>query len=221
MKNEKMEKAMHRMVIALIIIMISQFGGIFLGLLCIKKIIMGVDSQNYAGSLNMVFGVIIFICIIGDVWFFKKRVLGLKELLFATPIKCVVEDIVVFRYKRGSETEFDPYMLVRNPENDKLYFTYGKYSLSYYKSKYVKNANTLVNYCFVREDNSAVELGDEVKVYIRRPVSVKVQVKKNEPTNKRIILNNDKYKYTNINHNYDANTFLRVNFFEGVIDIEY
>ncbi len=143
------------------------------------------------------------------------KILRVRPLLTVQPIACVVEDVVVTAYTSDGEKRYKVFLLVRDPQKGGLLFTYGKHSLSYYNYTYAKAGRYLDGIDIFRKDGSSVAIGDEVQVYLKKTVKVKVSLRKGELT-----LNGKPFRYTHVNPKYDATVFKDTNFYVGAVDVE-
>lgn len=220
-KNIKVTK--RKFEIALIILIIFQF--LFLS---IVYIFLGKFSSEIGSSDTdfllirkefLVIGLIIFIFI--DIYFYIKFIYRISKLTNVEPRKCIIEDFIIYPYgveKRNGITKKDYRIspLVKDLEDNELYFTYGNYSLSYYS--FIKTSiNNETSIKIYRRDGTRVEIGDIAFFYIRKKVNIDVDIDK---SNNIIALNNKKMKYIHSNEKYDINIFNRINFFEGTIEVE-
>lgn len=165
----------------------------------------------------MLMGVAALVYIRMDVALWKLKISRLENLLYTKPIKCVVEDIVAECYRHDGKKRYKAKFLVRGLDDDKLYFTFGDYSASYYNTRYVNLKTTSLGISAYKKDRTPVELGDIVHIYICDMLNVSVDVDYGKNTVK---LDGKKYVYKNANENYDARVFENVRFFAGVVDIE-
>ena len=151
--------------------------------------------------------------------FYKNKIKKLNDLLNTIPIKCVIEDFMVYIYgeTRGKDRTYRIVPLVRDLETNELYITYDDYSLSYYKSIESRNNYSLINKTIFRKDRSPVNVGDNVYIYIRRKLNTNVFIDK---ANNVIKLNNEKKILWFTNNNFDIDILNKTTFFEGVIEVE-
>ena len=131
-------------------------------------------------------------------------------------IECVVEDIIITSYLRDHERKYKLIPVVKNTRTGELFCTFGKYNMSFYSSAQGRNANSLLAACIVRDDGSAVEIGDTVRVYIKESVNVNVII---NPDN-TYSLNGQKHNFNHENQKYDIELLNKLNFFKGIIDVE-
>lgn len=174
------------------------------------------ETGGFVFKLAIVFFAVCFILI--DIYFYVKRVYRVKCLSGETPLKCVVEDLVIFSYADDHERSYKVYPIVKNTETGELMFTYDNYCLGSYNTRYSDINSKLVDARIYRRDSSAVEVGDIVYAYILKPVPVDVHIDENRNIVK---LNRSKYKFLHENEKYGITVFNELHFFEGLIDVEY
>lgn len=155
--------------------------------------------------------------IIIDIAFYIQRIYKLNGLLHVQPIEAILEEFVALLYSDDGQVGYSVYPILRDKNTGDLLFTYNKYCLGVYDSRYVKMNNILWGFVAYRKDGSKINIGDTVSVYIRRFVPVNTQLHKNKDIVK---LNKSKYGYAFINNKYDANVFNSLKYFEGVIDVD-
>ena len=78
-----------------------------------------------------------------DALFYTIRIHRLNTLSHVQPIKVIVEDFIITAYVDEGRRKYWIYPLVKNVVNQKLYFTYGRYSLSWYSTRYEQTNNVL------------------------------------------------------------------------------
>ncbi len=144
-----------------------------------------------------------------------KRIVRTQPLVNQLPIKCTVEDIVVISYKRDSNKKYNAYFILKDTVGNRLLFTYGKHSLSYYNYTVSQANKRLASVNVFRKNGSTVKLGDTVYAYVKRYVTVNA-----ETNNNNLLLNNKKIHYNNINQNYNVDIFKELTFFEGAVEVE-
>ena len=218
-KNKNIENIINTYKIALYIIIISQiiFSIVFF---CIVGNF--VNSENLINGSNIQILVVIsliVICLIIDIIFYKVKISRARYFLYIKPIEGIIEDLILVSYGYTetsgiSRKEYRLYPVIK--VEDKLYFTYGNYSISKYNQKYVRINNKYTYLEIFRKDNSKVQIGDKAYLYIKKELDIKVIIDAND--NYR--LNRQKEHFENRNSKYDINILNRLNFFEGIIDIE-
>lgn len=156
----------------------------------------------------LLYGIII---ISVDVYFYVKKILGMKSFIGLKPIECTVEDYVIRKYNTGNQREYEVKLLVKSLADGKYYFTFDKYSYCYFTHIFSSNAHKINNVLVVREDKSVVNVGDRAYMYIKKRINVKV-----EKNNNSVVINKLKYDLMNLNN---ADVFDNVVFFEGMIEV--
>ena len=138
-------------------------------------------------------------------------------MLYIKPIECVIEDFIIyFDGKHDGKREYRIAPIIRAKNSNKLYFTYGKYSLSYYKSITSRMNRRLIEKTIVRDDWSKVQIGDPVLMYKKSDIFVETAI----IDNNNVKLNNKTIRFSHINNQYDVGIFNKVTFFEGAVDVE-
>ena len=144
-----------------------------------------------------------------------RRIAATSCLLFVPPISCSVEDFIITSYVMGEKKHYHIYLLLKDKKTQKLFFTYGKYSLSVYNYAYGKYGSALTNINIFRKDGSLVAVGDEVSVYIKKRVNVNVDFQ-----NEQVRFNKKPFVFKNVNEQYAPTIFANVVFYEGLVDVE-
>lgn len=165
---------------------------------------------------------LIVLCIIIDLYFYKLHISRAKYFLSVKPIECKIEDFILISYGYSEDArgfrrkDYRLYPVVN--VNNELFFTYGDYSISYYNAKHTRLNNIYTNYEIFRKDHSNVEIGDTAYLYTKKKIDIKVEI---DVENNKFKLNKQKETFNNVNKKYDINVLKKLNFFEGIIDIEY
>jgi CRISPR-associated protein Cst1 len=156
---------------------------------------------------------IIIVSFIIDFIIFKKNICGLNSLMNTEPIRGVIEDFIMYPYgyddSHGDYRHIDYRIspLVRNIEDNKLYFTYSDYSLSYYTSIQTRmNKNVPLKTIF-RGDGSEVKIGDLAFIYIKRKLDINVEI---DEKNNSVKLDKLEMKFLHENDNYNIDVFNRI-----------
>jgi hypothetical protein len=148
--------------------------------------------------------------------FFLRRIGRTKALAQIEPLNCRVEDILLHSFVRDNKRQYRPYLLVCDLQTGKRYFSYGKHCLSFYTFTVSKANHTLVDVIIARDDGSQVNIGDDVKLYIRRELTVKVS----SDAAGELRLNGTKYPLQNAAGDCTPKIFDRVIFAEAAVDVE-
>ncbi len=209
--NENIKRAKRNMKILLVIFILYVIFFLFL----INFIASQSDFKDNNLSKLIIIWAVLFIILV--VPLFIIRISKLNSLCHVDAQKCIIEDFIIIGYHRDGRIHYRIYPVVKKVGSDELYFTYGKYSLSYYNSIYVRNANTLMGINIVRKNKSVVQIGDYANFYIGKLVDVNIHINSKKNTVK---LNHKKFKYNHINNKYDINIFNKLKFFEGVVEVE-
>ena len=214
-KNKNIENIISTYKIALYIIVLLQiiFSIIFF---CVLNNFITPES-GYIKILVLFFMIVVFLII--DIIFYKVKISKVRCFLYTKPIEGIIEDFILVSYgyteKFGiSRKEYRLYPVIK--VEDKLYFTYGDYSISNYNQKYFRMNNEYTYLEIFRKDNSKVQIGDKAYLYIKKELDIKVTI----DDNGNYKFNKQKEHFENRNSKYDINILNRLNFFEGIIDIE-
>lgn len=144
-----------------------------------------------------------------------RRIYRTKKLLKVIPVKCVVEDFIITNRRHDRKKHYHVNLLIRDPDNGQLYFTYGPHSLSFYNSVYIQSGQKLSKISILRKDRTQVQLGDVVWLYILKEAKVSVKIKIN-----RLLLNGKEFSYENVNPEISTESFQQVRFVEAAVDVE-
>ena len=176
------------------------------------------SDPKFITNIVLISGSILFTLV--DMLFYFKFIYRLKTMLNIQPKKCVIVDFIVYPYGRDSERKGIDYKvapLIKEIETNELYYTYGEYDLSYYTTVQGYMNKTLINKVIVRKDGTKVEINDTAYYYIRNKINIDVDI---DSDSNIVKLNNKKMFFSHVNENYDINIFNKINFFEGVVEIE-
>lgn len=139
----------------------------------------------------------------------------LKDLLYVKPIKCIIEDFVYIAYSDDGKRNYDVYPIVKNLDDNKLYFSFGHYLYKHYNTIFYGMGSHVVNKQIYRKDASIVKIGDVAYLYKRKDVDINVRINKDK---NRVYLNRKKIYF--ISDKHDIEIFNNLKFFEGILDIE-
>lgn len=168
--------------------------------------------QNITLAVLALFGVLVLVVAA----YFVSRIRRTKVLLYVTPQRCRIEDILIHSYVSDKKVEYQPFLLVRDLQSGKRYFSYGKYCLSLYHYTISRLNHGLVDAIIFRKDGSRVSIGDEVKLYVRQPISVDVTM----DGKGNLCLQNKKYSLHHAAGACTKKDFEQVIFVEAFMDVE-
>jgi len=219
--NQNIKDAKRIYTILLVFIIVSLIVFMFFINMFLGQIINETSGNDDTGiTVKNIFLIVeLAICIVVGFVFYIKYIYKLGTMCNLTPVKCIIEDFIIYPYGREADSRRIDYRiapLVRDLVNDKLYFTYGNYNLSYYNASEKRNGKT-INKSIFRKDGSKVQIGDMVYAYIRKELKVNIDV---DETNNMVKLNNSKMKFMHYNENYNINIFNDITFFEGIVEVE-
>ena len=215
-QNQNIKDILRNKWIALLIILIIQIISIF---------IFYFVSNVFFEERNIKIHILLFgltICIITFAVFYKMHISRVNFLLNVEPIECIIEDFILvsYGYTEGPNgirrKEYRLYPVVK--VNNELFFTYGNYCISHYNQRYTRINKTYTDIGIFRKDKSKVKIGDKAYLYIKKKLDVNVEV---DTEKNKYKINKQKEYFQNFNKNYDIEIVKKLNFFEGIIDIEY
>lgn len=188
-------------------------------LIMIKKVI---DVLRYELQMEdyvyyAIFAVLAICFILTDAYFYKKRIYKVNCLSAERPLRCTIEDLVAYAHPGFGKRSYRIYPILKNTDTGELMFTYDKYWLGGYQTRYMYVNNRPTHARIFRSDNSIVKVGDVAEVYVLKPLPVQVTI--NERRN-MVKLNRFKMKFVHENENYDINVFNELRYFEGLVDVE-
>lgn len=201
--------------IALGVIVFMQAISVVIGYFVIA-IFFGEELKVYAWVCQLIVCLIITFCLVGDSIFVYHRIWLFSRLANVRPIRCALEDIFFATYTDEGTTKYEPYLIIRSLENQKLYMTYGKGDMAGFNATFSYAGNQLLNYQIKKQNGKILQIGDYVDLYVLKPVKMKVDV-----NGDRVRLNGKKYKFTHITETIPVDVFYEVNFVQGVIDIDW
>lgn len=215
-QNQNIKDILRNKWIALLIILIMQIISIF---------IFYFVSNVFFEERNIKMHILLFgltICIITFAVFYKMHISRVNFLLNVEPIECIIEDFIRVSYgyidtigaRKKKDYRLYPVVKVKN----ELFFTYGDYCISHYNQIYTRMNKTVTDIAIFRKDKSKVEIGDKAYLYIKKKIDVNVEV---DTEKNKYKINKQKEYFHNFNKNYDIEIVKKLNFFEGLIDIEY
>ena len=217
MENKSIKESIAKYKLGLKVIIIVQILFYIIFRAFFQEIILAMEFNNYKYALYIFSFVVFVFYVFTDVLYWNAYIKKLKKLLYVRPVKCVVEDMIVTSYRRNDRMRYKLSFLVKGLEDEKLYYTYGRYKVASYTIIHSYMNNSLLGISAVRKDRTAVEIGDIIKIYINKMVDIAVDVDYMADTVK---FDGEKYPYIHANMNYDASVFEKVNFFDGALDIE-
>ncbi len=202
-------------IFALLIIILVQT----LSLLLLSSLFIAFSEQltELSAVRVVVFASISFIYIWIDLFFFYTRVILLGILSHKIPLRCRIEDFLYIGYKKDGRTKYSPYPIVRSLKGNKLFFTYGSYSLAHFNtnSSYINNG--VVNCTIYKKGGTPVKIGDAVDVYLLKilDIPVLIDAEKNE-----LKLKNKNIEFYHINNKVHISVFNEITFFQGVVNLD-
>lgn len=159
---------------------------------------------------------IVSVCILVDCCVLVNRIFRLRILMKKCPVKCKIVDILLIGYKEDARTRYDPFFIVQSDEDQKMYLTYGKYSLSGCTARIDYSDRENIRCTVYKNNGNPVQLGDEVDMYFLKTVSVPVCIDQSKNTVK---LKGEKVYFRHMNEKIDINIFKKIVFFKGAIDL--
>jgi len=159
-------------------------------------------------------GVILILC---DVFFGCIKLLPLRKLLYATPAKCTIEDLLLIAHKDDGRRKYSIYPIVRSLQDDKLYLAYGTNAIAKFSTRVCYLNNQIVDFTVYSKNKSTINIGDTVYMYMLRELDVSVSVDKSKNIVK---LNRKRIPFCHVNESCDIALFNDIIFFQGIIDIE-
>lgn len=128
-------------------------------------------------------------------------------------VECTVEDYII--RKDGGRFSLSP--VLRNTVTGELLYTFGKYDKSFLIKAYGKKPDALNEMSITRINHTGVEIGDAVRVYIKRFIEYEIFIEKGTDY---YYLDNENRVFRNLNPEHDISILKELKIFEGVIDVE-
>lgn len=209
--NKNIKQARNKFIILLITFILFQI----IGLLIINT---AISTKDMLLIKKIVISIIIILSIIIDIVIYKHYISGLNFFIKKEPIHGIIEDFILYPYnKTNNRINYKISPIIRNLKDNQLYFTYKNYDLSYYTTIETKINNSIINKTILRKDGSNVKIGDTVSIYIKEKININIETDKE---NNIIRLNNFKMKFLHENKNYDISIFNKLNYFNGIVEVE-
>lgn len=198
--------------IALFIIITLQ-----LTILLFSIILLNKNFEEFINIGTIILFILIILCAIIDIIFYKMHISRVKYFLNKVPIECEIVDFLLISdgYDDTNQKEYRLYPIVK--VNNELFFTYGNHCICGYNQKYGKINNIYTHIVIFRKDKSEVKIGDKAYLYIKEKIDINVEINVDKNLFK---LNKQIEHFNNFNKNHDINIIKNLNFFEGIIDIE-
>lgn len=128
------------------------------------------------------------------------------------PIECEVYDFLIW----GQGKSYDKMPIMRNIVTGELYFTFGNHDLSLNRTVEAKSPELVSDMKILRDDNSELQVGDPVSLYIKRFFDPKLHI---EPNDDHYFLDGANRRFINIVPEHDISVMNEVKFFEGYVDV--
>lgn len=216
-KNTALKKAFKMTVIILtvVLLLITVFFAVILTVLAGS---FNSVNSDVAGTLRFirVFALIggPAITVLADFSLYRSYKSKTRLMSEVKPAECVVEDFLISSYYNNHKRHYRITPILRDISSSELYCTFGVYDMSFYASSWSQNGSSLkIN--ILRSDGSAVELGDTVRVYVKRFVDVKV-----ETDDSRYAFDGRWHEFSNVNQAYGMQMLHVLRFFSGIVDVE-
>ena len=198
----------------LLVIMISQL----LAMILLNELLNEFCEQAYVVfTKRVIFTFAMLICVSVDLFFFYNKISLLKSLSGKKPIRCIIDDILFVKYKDDGRTRYTPYLLVRSIETNKLYFTYGKYSLLGLTASISYGGHQMINCTIYKKDMVQVAIGDCVDAYVYKILDFPILVDEGKNV---IKLKNKKLMFHHANDKIHISVFNNIVLFKGAIDVD-
>jgi len=178
------------------------------------------DEQTTTTIKRIVLVGIIILSIIVDTVLYMKKIYRLNLMANIEPVFGKVEDFIIYSYGRENgkaRLEFKVSPLIRGLKDNKLYLTYGNYSVSWYTTIEVRNQAALICKEIIRSDGTSVKKGDDVAFYVIKTLNMEIKEDRKKYWFK---LNGKKVKLMSRNSEMEINMLKNTTFFEGAVDVE-
>lgn len=200
---------------AFFMLIVVQFISLLILNLCFT--VFGERINTFGISKAVIFVSMIVVCAGEDMFFVYNRIILLGKLLYEKPVRCRIEDIIYVGHKEDGHTKFNPYPIVRSLEDNRLFFAYGNYSLSPFRTSTFGVYKRMVECTIYKKDGTPVNVGDIVDMYILQSLDIPVRINVEKDIVK---LKNRKFRFYHKNDEFQITMFTKVNIFRGVIDLE-
>lgn len=216
--NSALKKAFKTTVIVLTVMLLIMTA-FFAVILTVLSGGFGSVNSEIAGMLRFIRTFVLIggliITVIADIALYRSYKSKTRLMFEVKPLDCAVEDFLISSYYQKHRRHYKITPVLRDISTGELYCTFGVYDMSFYASSWSQNGNSPLNISILRSDGSAVELGDPIRIYVKRTVDVKV-----ETDDSRYAFNGRWHEFNNVNNAYGMQIVHALRFFEGIVDVE-
>ena len=213
-----MKKAFKTTVIIMTVILLIMTA-VFAAVLTVLSAGFGSVNDGIAGTLRFIRAFVLIggpvIAALADIALYRSYKSKTRLMSEVKPLDCVVEDFLISSYYRKNKRHYKITPIMREISTGELYCTFGVYDMSFYASSWSQNGNSPLSIRILRSDGSAVELGDPIRVYVKRNVEANV-----ETDGSRYAFDGRWNEFNNVNNAYGIQIVHTLHFFEGIVDVE-
>lgn len=222
-ENSALKKAFKTTVIILTVILLIMTAFFAVVLTVLGVSFAGINGE-IAGTLRFIRTFVLIggpvITVLADIALYRSYKSKTRLMLEVKPLDCVVEDFLISSYYRKHKRHYKITPVMREVSTGELYCTFGVYDMSFYASSWSQNGNSPLSIRILRSDGSAVELGEPIRVYVKRNVEVNVETDDADDGSSRYAFDGRWHEFNNVNDACGMQIVHALHFFEGIVDVE-
>lgn len=175
-------------------------------------------KQAYLAFVKIIVLVIEMLAyIVVDLAFIYNKIVLLRFLASKEPIRCVIDDILLVKYKDGGRVRCTPHLIVRSTKTNKRYFTYGKFSLLGLSASVSYGRGQIIGCTIYKKGMISISIGDYVDIYVYKVLNLPVSVDEGKNI---VMIKNDKLSFCHVNDKIHISMFNEIILFKGAIDVD-
>lgn len=215
--NKSIKRIQRTHMLALFLIIIFQILSLYFVNLFLTFFSTEMEQHFFSTFKLVVFAILGGVFVISDSYFLYKKIIKLRPLMCKVPIKCKIEDFLLFSYIDDGRKKYEIYPIIKSMQDDKLYLSYGANALSKFNTRTFYKNNSLLDFVVYTRDRKPLNIGDTVYMYSLKILDVTVDI---DETKNKVKINNKTIPFNHINESLKISIFKNMIFFQGIVDTQ-